>query len=462
MEIPGVPPALLAALVAAAGGRRLALVGGAVRDLLLHRLHDDPWRGLPDLDLVVEGPAAELTGRLADQLPAGAVRCIQEHGAFGTVAVELHWPEWGTWLLDVASARRERYPLPAENPLVSPGSLDDDLARRDFSVNAMALVLDGEGRGAQLLDPHGGQLDLAQRQLRLLHDHSLSDDPTRLLRAVCYVTRLGFALAAPSLLQARETLASWPWSWHHDDPPGQAPPALATRLRMELELLLEREPWPAALTALQSWGALALLDPSLQVDPDWRRRLTWAQRFSSHGGATERASTLAPISLPPCALLIAAASQPLALAERLQLPHRQHKLLAQWLELHRRLAAVEPSGWSPSRWCELLEAPGISADAVALALVAAPPAGPPLLPDPALVAAPAFPVEPAFPARAGGGAGQLLPQLRRPLLRWLLDWRQVRAPLTAADLISAGMRPGPALGARLRRERALHLDRRRL
>jgi poly(A) polymerase len=458
VDIPGVPAALLAALVAAAGSRRLALVGGAVRDLLLHRLHDDPWRGLPDLDLVVEGQAAELTGRLADQLPAGALRCIQEHGAFGTVAVELHWPEWGTWLLDVASARRERYPLPAENPLVSPGSLDDDLARRDFSVNAMALVLDGEGRGAQLLDPHGGQLDLAQRQLRLLHDHSLSDDPTRLLRAARYRARLGFGLAAPSLLQARDTLASWPWPWHHGDPPGQAPPALATRLRMELELLLEREPWPAALAALQSWGALALLDPRLQGDPDWRRRLTWGHRLAS----ALAPSDLPAISLPPCALLIAAASQPLALAERLQLPHRQHKLLAQWLELHRRLAAVEPSGWSPSRWCELLEAPGISADAVALALVAAPPAAPPSLPDPALVAAPAFPVEPAFPARAGGGAGQLLPQLRRPLLRWLLDWRQVGAPLTAADLISAGMRPGPALGARLRRERALHLDRRRL
>jgi poly(A) polymerase len=356
-------------------------------------------------------------------------------------------------LLDVASARRERYPLPAENPLVSPGSLDDDLARRDFSVNAMALVLDGGGRGAQLLDPHGGQLDLAQRQLRLLHDHSLSDDPTRLLRAARYRARLGFALAAPSLLQARETLASWPWPWHHGDPPGQAPPALATRLRMELELLLEREPWPAALAALQSWGALALLDPRLQGDPDWRRRLTWGQRL---------ASALPAISLPPCALLIAAASEPLALAERLQLPHRQHKLLVQWLELHRRLASVEPSGWSPSRWCELLEAPGISADAVALALVAAPPAAA-LMPAPASApgAATALPVDPALPARAASGAGQLLPQLRRPLLRWLLDWRQVRAPLTAADLISAGMRPGPALGARLRRERALHLDRRR-
>jgi poly(A) polymerase len=236
---------------------------------------------------------------------------------------------------------------------------------------------------------------------------------------------------------------------------------------MELELLLEREPWPAALAALQSWGALALLDPRLQGDPDWRRRLTWGHRLASAlAPSTLAPSTLPAIPLPATAVLFTAASQPLALAERLQLPHRQHKLLAQWLELHRRLAAVEPSGWSPSRWCELLEAPGISADAVALALVAGAPAPsllpePALLPDPALVAAPAFPVEPALPARAGGGAGRLLPQLRRPLLRGLLDWRQVRAPITAADLISAGMRPGPALGARLRRERALHLDRRR-
>jgi poly(A) polymerase len=403
VEIPGVPPQLLEALIAAAAGQRLALVGGAVRDLLLHRVHNDPWRGLPDLDLVVEGQAADLVEQL--QLPASA----RPHGAFGTVELELRLPgqqpdQPNTWLVDLASARQEVYPQPAENPRVQLGRLDDDLARRDFSVNAMALVLAGDGSGAVLLDPHGGQADLARRQLRLLHPNSLRDDPTRLLRAARYSARLGFALAPESVQQAATTLAAWPWAWTPGDDPAQAPPALGTRLRMELELLLEREPWRQALAALQAWGGLALLDAQLQADHHWRRRLAWAQR----------------LGLPLLAALVAGAADPLALAERLQLPHRQHKLLAQWLELRRRLAEASPG--CPSAWCALLEAPGLSPEAVALALAA--------------------------------GSGY-----RRPLLHWWARWRQVPAPISAAALMAReGLKPGPALGERLRQLRAERLD----
>ena len=414
MEIPGVPTALLAALVAAAAGRRLALVGGAVRDLLLHRVHNDPWRGLPDLDLVVEGRAPELVERLGQQLPAGVLVDCREHGAFGTVEVELRLPELGPWLLDVASARREVYPQPAENPLVTLGQLDDDLARRDFSVNAMALVLRADGRGGELLDPHGGQADLAKRRLRLLHGASLRDDPTRLLRGARYAGRLGFALADSSAKQAATTLAAWPWPWRPGDPPGQAPPALGTRLRMELELLLEREPWPQALQALQTWGGLSLLDPALQADRGWRRRLQRAERYG----------------LIALTALVAGAGQPLALAERLQLPHRQHRLLAQGLELGRRLQAAQadpdapPATWRPSHWCALLEAPGLSEEGVRLALA----------------------------------AGVRPPALQRALLTWWRHWRHVRAPQQAAELLAAGWRPGPALGERLRQLRAEQLD----
>jgi poly(A) polymerase len=403
IQLPGVPPQLLEALIVAAAGQRLALVGGAVRDLLLHRVHNDPWRGLPDLDLVVEGQAAALVERL--QLPASA----RPHGAFGTVELELRLPgqqpdQPNTWLVDLASARQEVYPQPAENPRVQLGRLDDDLARRDFSVNAMALVLAGDGSGALLLDPHGGQADLARRQLRLLHPNSLRDDPTRLLRAARYSARLGFALAPESAQQAATTLAAWPWAWTPGDDPAQAPPALGTRLRMELELLLEREPWRQALAALQAWGGLALLDVQLQTDRHWRRRLGWAQR----------------LGLPLLAALVAGAADPLALAERLQLPHRQHKLLAQWLELRRRLAEASPG--CPSAWCALLEAPGLSPEAVALALA------------------------------AGSGS-------RRPLLHWWARWRQVPAPLSAAELMAReGLKPGPALGERLRQLRAERLD----
>ena len=421
-DLPGLPPSLPPLLLAAAAGDRLALVGGAVRDLLLHRVHKDPWQGVPDLDLVVEpaegdpgelpvAPAHRLSRRLCQRLgPAGVISC-REHTAYGTAELEIRLEE-GPLLLDLASARREVYAAPGENPRVTFGSLADDLARRDFSINAMALMV-GEA-GATVLDPHGGQADLAARQLRLLHGCSLRDDPTRIVRGARYAARLGFALAPESLDQCATTLARWPWAWRPGDPPALAPPALATRLRMELALLLEREPWCAGLAALQSWGALVLLDADLQRDRDWPWRLRHAARFG----------------LPLFPALLLAAGDPLALAERLQLPHHQHQLLDQALTLRRRLADLDPALdaarwapalWAPSRWCALLESPGVGAEAVALV------------------------------AAAGG-------PWRRPLLRWWLRWRHVRSPRTAASLIEAGMTPGPQLGERLRQLRAERLD----
>ena len=426
MQIPGVPQVLLEAIAAAqqavAPGAPVALVGGAVRDVLLHRVHNDPWRGLLDLDLVVEGSGAALVEQLAQELAqrgfGGAISSSQVYGAYGTVELELV-VAGQSLLLDVATARQESYGVPAENPQVRFGSLADDLARRDFTINAMALVLAGAGAGsgsAALLDPHGGQADLERRQLRLLHGQSLRDDPTRLLRGARYGARLGFDLASQSLADAARTLAAWPWLWRHGDPPDQAPAALGTRLRMELELLLEREPWPQALAALQRWGALVLLDPQLQVDPTWPRRLRWAQR----------------LGLPLMVALVAGASDPLALAERLQLPHGQHKLLASWLALRARLAeegavgdaAGDGAAGDAVSWCALLEAPGCSADAVALALA------------------------------CSAGGGEPWRHWRRPLLRWWWRWRHIQAPLQASDLIAQGLKPGPALGARLRQLRA--------
>jgi poly(A) polymerase len=199
---------------------------------------------------------------------------------------------------------------------------------------------------------------------------------------------------------------------------------------MELELLLEREPWPLALAALQRWGALPLIDAALQHDRGWRLRLRWAER----------------LGLPLLPALLVVAAEPLAVAERLQLPHRQHRLLAQGLELERRLAAAATeqgvaamAAWTPSRWCALLEAPGLSAEAVALVLAA------------------------GLGRGMGTGAGQGLTRaLRRPLWRWWGRWRHRRAELSAADLLAAGMVPGPALGERLRQLRAERLDRERI
>ena len=403
-----VPELLIRALGFASGANSCYLVGGVVRDLLLHRHHEDPWLGLPDLDLVVEGRAVDLVERLPDALELHfgcSIPCtVKHHGAFGTCELELRLPAalGGTWLLDVASSRQESYPEPGENPRISPGNLRDDLARRDFTVNAMALhLISGE-----LLDLHQGQVDLSARQLNLLHPQSLRDDPTRWVRGARYAARFGFQFSSAAQHQAFTTVEQWPWRWQIGDAPGKAPPALATRLRMELELLFMREPWREAVQVLQELRGLALLDPHLQGDTSWVRRLYWAER----------------LGVPLLPALLAGAANPLDLAERLQMPHRQQKLFAQFLHLQSRLALVPTGQKTPSWWADFLEAPDLNPDAVALAIT------------------------------FGGPHWH-------PLLRWWGRWRHVRSPVPAQVLMQKeGLRPGPQLGARLKALRLAALD----
>ena len=418
MDLPGIDPALLHTLSGQAqssGAQRLALVGGAVRDGLLHHHHRDPWRGLPDLDLVLEGSAEAFASGLQQALGPERVTDLRSHGSYGTVELVVDQV-----LLDVAGARQERYPMAGANPIVEPGPLELDLQRRDFTVNAMAWVLPGAPteRGF-LLDPHGGVDHLARRELAFLHAESVRDDPTRVVRAARYAARLDFALAPEALEQLISTVAAWPWSWTPSAPPEQAPPALATRLRMELELLLEREPWRKALSCLQAWGALVLLDPGLQADPSWQRRLHWAQR----------------LGLPLLPALVMGAADPVALASRLQLPHRHQQWIRQTVALMAWLrSAAEPQRLvdlplpDPAAWTVALEAGHWDPEAVLLT---------------ALLAA---------------GRGH---RSWRPLLRWWGRWRHCRSERTAKQLMAEGWMPGPGLGEELQRLRRAALEQQR-
>ena len=403
MDLPGVPSSVLEALQGAArslGIPRLALVGGAVRDQLLHQRCGRPWWGAPDLDWVVEGDAAALVAELARQIDGERITDLQEHGAFGTVALQLDGIP-----LDLATAREEHYPAPAENPVVRAGSLHADLARRDFTINAMALDL----VAGELIDLHQGQEDLASGQLRFLHAGSVQDDPTRVIRAARYAARLGFQLADESLTQIHSTVEQWPWGWGQGDAASTAPPALATRLRMELERLLEREPWPQALDLLEQWQALPLLDPQLQSDPRRPQRLRWAQR----------------LGLPLMPAFLLGAADPFAVAQRLQIPGKHQQWLQQCGALRDWLVETPPAlEASPSIWSTALERQGCSPEAVALAVTLRPPQW-------------------------------------KPLLRWWGRWRRIQAPQTARDLITEGWQTGPAIGEELRRQRSAAQDRSR-
>jgi tRNA nucleotidyltransferase (CCA-adding enzyme) len=159
----------------AAGSSSVFLVGGAVRDLLLGLGRSE------NIDLTVVGDAAALAAALGS--------AVVEHERFGTAKARVNGNE-----VDIATAREETYPRPGALPEVTPATtIEADLQRRDFTINAMALPLRGE---PQLIDPHSGRADLEAGLLRVLHPHSFVDDPTRALRAARYAARFDFALAA--------------------------------------------------------------------------------------------------------------------------------------------------------------------------------------------------------------------------------------------------------------------------
>lgn len=164
--------------VAAEAGFPAFLVGGPVRDLLLEQPS-------PDLDVAVEGPVEKVSQALAQRLGA----TVRKTTEFMTSTLLL---EDGVEL-DIARTRTEIYPEPGALPVVEPAKLLDDLARRDFSVNAMAMSLQPTHFG-ELIDPLHGRRDLDERRLRVLHESSFADDPTRMLRAVRFMLRLGFCL----------------------------------------------------------------------------------------------------------------------------------------------------------------------------------------------------------------------------------------------------------------------------
>jgi len=211
----------------AASGTATYLVGGAVRDLLL-------GRDRTDLDIAVEGDAAAVGRRLG-----GEVRTYER---FATATVHTAGLE-----LDLATSRSESYPEPGALPEIQPATLSEDLARRDFTLNAMAVPLAGD---PELIDPHGGLEDLRRGALRVLHDDSFVDDPTRALRAARYAARYGFDLDPDTERLLREAdLAT----------------VSSDRVDAELRKLAAEETARRGFELLDEWGLVPLPDDAPEL-----------------------------------------------------------------------------------------------------------------------------------------------------------------------------------------------------
>ncbi len=226
-------------------GYSLYVVGGFVRDLLLR----SPTL---DLDLVIEGDAIAVARELARQLK-GRVR---SHARFGTAKVILRGTA-GTSLppsLDLVTARTEFYQHPTALPEIERSSIKQDLYRRDFTINTMAICLDRDRYG-ELFDFYGGERDLRERWIRVLHNLSFVEDPTRILRAARLEQRLGFSIEARTAELIYDAL-------------GLLDRVSGERLRHELELILSEHDPTGMLERLAEMGVLRHLEPGLQYD-DW-------------------------------------------------------------------------------------------------------------------------------------------------------------------------------------------------
>jgi len=397
------PPArpTLDAVLKVARAERLAvfLVGGPVRDHLL-------GLRIRDVDLLVVPREDRTAPWLAERVASDDLPWVS-HGRFQTVALGK-----GEARIDLATARSESYAHPGALPTVEPGTLESDLARRDFTVNALALPLSplARRRHPGLVDVMGGLRDLHEKVLRVHHERSFRDDPTRALRAARLAPRLGFSLTRGSRTALRDSLREGAFGRVSGD-----------RLRREIDKIfldatLDLNP-ADALRRLAGWHVLAALEPGLELP---RATLTPLRRLGR------------ALADPPFAVRVRAGLAGLAVwLGPLSAGLRRRAARRFGIRGDAAVRLVEFPA-ARDRWLrELARARGRGAIDALLAPI----------PDEELLALHAW----APPAVA------------RRVVRWAREDRRRRLPLDGRDLVEAGL-SGPALGRALSRVRTAFLD----
>ena len=378
----------------------IALVGGAVRDLLL-------GRAPRELDVTVAGEAGELARDLAERLGetlpegAGPPRTVI-HERFGTASVE-----WLGGRVDIAERREESYARPGALPEVRPGGEEADLARRDFTVNAIAVHLGGRRRAELQAVEHAIE-DLEAGRLRVLHDASFIDDPTRLLRLARYRARLDFEIEPRTAELAREALAR-----------GALGTVSGARVGAELWLATEEGEPLGALAALGKLGALSALGLPAPFDEDLAR---------------EALGLLPPDGIRDVVLMAVLFHPPAEEAPG------------------RREAAAELMGrfefFAETR--ERVLASAFGAESLADAAQRA------QRPSQLRALLGGRPVEAL--AVAGALGARRSPDVPRRIARWLTDLRHVRLEIGGEELLAAGVPEGPQVGRLLDAVLARRLD----
>ena len=378
----------------------IAIVGGIVRDLITKSKNRDYEIIFNDLDLIIEGETSTYVKELQRIFGPEKLKVIRNNTTYKTSEITINGIK-----VDIASARKENYPIPGENPIVISSTIKNDLIRRDFSINAMAIEL----KDNRLIDLFSGLEAIDKKTLNFLHESSVLDDPTRIIRASRYSAKLDFSLSNQALKQIKETINLWPWNWNIGDNTDLAPAALSIRLRMELDLLLKSKYWKNALKNLQDWGGLKILDSNLQNNQRLIEQICIAKNSK----------------IEPLTALVYESKNPISLAKRLHLEQHQKEIIKGASKIRKYLENLSTNDlykkWTPSKWTIFLEEINANEASFILEICRENP-------------------------------------LKEYLKSWLHYWKDIKSPIKGDDLIAKGWEPGPEIGIEIKRQRMNLID----
>ena len=379
-------------------GIKIAFVGGYIRDLLINRIHKKASIKPLDIDIVTEGSSLDLAKFIKKNISNVELCLIKEFEIYNTVELIIN-----DLKIDIASARKEIYESPGLNPTLQNTNIKEDLKRRDFSINAIAFEISMK----EIYDSFEGILHIKRKELHLLHENSIEDDPSRLIRCARYASRLGFTISSASLQQSKKIVHKWPWEDIQDDKKSKFPPGISIRIRMELSEIYKHDNLAKIISLLNDWELISILDKNIKFNNKFLRGLKWIKKLNGN-----------------FILYLIKDSENLELiCQRFFINKKEKKILNDYLNIKNQLENEKEQflDSSPSSWTEFIETNNLDEETVKLLI-------------------------------CNGGL------FWKPFFKWLFIYKFIKPKKNGELLKKEGWRPGKEMGDEIKRLRYLEID----
>ena len=377
---------------------KVAIVGGYIRDLLITKIHKNKVFNPLDIDIVTEGSSVDLAKFIKKNISKVELCLIKEFDIYDTVELNIN-----NLKIDIASARKENYQAPGLNPIIKHTNIEEDLKRRDFSINAIAF----EFSKKEIYDFFDGIKHIQEKELHLLHENSISDDPSRLIRCARYASRLDFKISNRALQQSQKIVDSWPWEVIKDNAKSRFPPGISIRIRMELSEIYKYDNLAKILYLLNEWEVISILNTNINVNNKFLRGLNWIKKLKGN-----------------YILYLLKNSANLELTcQRFFINSKEKKVLNEYLNISNQLENEKEKFLylSPSNWTEFIETKNLNEETIKLLI-------------------------------CDGGL------FWKAFFKWLFIYKFIKSKKSGKLLKREGWNPGKEMGDEIKRLRYLEID----